>query len=128
VHELQRDRPVSSGIWFGLTRDNSPLVLRDVGTEEIYSLDLSTHSAAKDQTSRSLSRMVVGSKIEGKGAAKQMQRSTGRSGLTLPSLQPARFPTTWSPGRAFVDIDPLNFAAHILLARQSAGNIAAPDD
>jgi Tol biopolymer transport system component len=27
-------------IWSGLTPDNSPLVLRDVGTEEIYGLDL----------------------------------------------------------------------------------------
>ena len=29
-----------SAIWFGLTPDDSPLVLRDVGTEEVYSLDL----------------------------------------------------------------------------------------
>jgi hypothetical protein len=28
------------GFWMGLTPDDSPLVLRDVGTEEIYSLDL----------------------------------------------------------------------------------------
>ncbi len=28
------------GWWMGLTPDDSPLVLRDVGTEEIYSLDL----------------------------------------------------------------------------------------
>jgi hypothetical protein len=28
------------GIWMGLAQDDSPLVLRDVGTEEIYSLDL----------------------------------------------------------------------------------------
>jgi Tol biopolymer transport system component/DNA-binding winged helix-turn-helix (wHTH) protein len=32
-----------NGFWMGLTPDNSPLVLRDIGTEEIYSLDLSTH-------------------------------------------------------------------------------------
>jgi hypothetical protein len=32
-----------SGFWMGLTPDNSPLLLRDIGTEEIYSLDLSTH-------------------------------------------------------------------------------------
>jgi Tol biopolymer transport system component/DNA-binding winged helix-turn-helix (wHTH) protein len=32
-----------SGFWMGLTPDASPLVLRDVGTEEVYSLDLSTH-------------------------------------------------------------------------------------
>jgi len=30
-----------SGFWMGLTADGSPLVLRDIGTEEIYSLDLS---------------------------------------------------------------------------------------
>ncbi len=30
------------GFWMGLTPDDSPLVLRDIGTEEIYSLDLST--------------------------------------------------------------------------------------
>jgi Tol biopolymer transport system component len=28
------------GFWMGLTPDGSPLILRDVGTEEIYSLDL----------------------------------------------------------------------------------------
>jgi eukaryotic-like serine/threonine-protein kinase len=28
------------GVWMGLAPDDSPLVLRDVGTEEIYSLDL----------------------------------------------------------------------------------------
>jgi serine/threonine protein kinase len=28
------------GIWCGLTGDDSPLVLRDVGTQEIYALDL----------------------------------------------------------------------------------------
>jgi hypothetical protein len=32
-----------SGFWMGFTPDDSPLVLRDIGTEEIYSLDLSTH-------------------------------------------------------------------------------------
>jgi Tol biopolymer transport system component/DNA-binding winged helix-turn-helix (wHTH) protein len=31
-----------SGFWMGLTTDDSPLILRDVGTEEIYSLDLTT--------------------------------------------------------------------------------------
>jgi Tol biopolymer transport system component/DNA-binding winged helix-turn-helix (wHTH) protein len=31
-----------SGFWMGLTPDDSPLILRDVGTEEIYSLDLKT--------------------------------------------------------------------------------------
>jgi Tol biopolymer transport system component/DNA-binding winged helix-turn-helix (wHTH) protein len=31
------------GFWMGLTPDDSPLVLRDIGTEEIYSLDLTTH-------------------------------------------------------------------------------------
>ena len=30
------------GFWMGLTPDDSPLVLRDVGAEEIYSLDLTT--------------------------------------------------------------------------------------
>jgi hypothetical protein len=30
------------GFWIGLTPDGSPLVLRDVGTEELYSLDLTT--------------------------------------------------------------------------------------
>ena len=30
------------GFWIGLTPDDSPLVLRDIGTEEIYSLDLTT--------------------------------------------------------------------------------------
>lgn len=30
------------GFWMGLTPDGSPLVLRDVGTEEVYSLDLTT--------------------------------------------------------------------------------------
>jgi Tol biopolymer transport system component len=30
------------GFWIGLTPDDSPLVLRDVGTEELYSLDLTT--------------------------------------------------------------------------------------
>ena len=29
----------SGGFWFGLTPDNSPLLLRDVGTQEIYALD-----------------------------------------------------------------------------------------
>lgn len=28
------------GFWMGLTPDDSPLVLQDIGTEEIYSLDL----------------------------------------------------------------------------------------
>jgi hypothetical protein len=28
------------GTWCGLTPDDSPLVLRDVGTQEIYALDL----------------------------------------------------------------------------------------
>ena len=28
------------GIWCGLTNDDSPLVLRDIGTQEIYALDL----------------------------------------------------------------------------------------
>jgi Tol biopolymer transport system component/DNA-binding winged helix-turn-helix (wHTH) protein len=31
-----------SGFWMGLTPEDSPLILRDVGTEEIYSLDLKT--------------------------------------------------------------------------------------
>jgi Tol biopolymer transport system component/DNA-binding winged helix-turn-helix (wHTH) protein len=30
------------GFWIGLAPDDSPLVLRDIGTEEIYSLDLTT--------------------------------------------------------------------------------------
>jgi Tol biopolymer transport system component/DNA-binding winged helix-turn-helix (wHTH) protein len=30
------------GFWIGLTPDDSPLVLKDVGTEELYSLDLTT--------------------------------------------------------------------------------------
>jgi Tol biopolymer transport system component len=30
------------GFWMGLTPDDSPLILQDVGTEEIYSLDLKT--------------------------------------------------------------------------------------
>jgi Tol biopolymer transport system component len=29
----------NGGFWFGLTPDNSPLVLRDTGTQEIYALD-----------------------------------------------------------------------------------------
>lgn len=29
-----------SGIWCGLSSDDSPLVLRDIGTQEIYALDL----------------------------------------------------------------------------------------
>jgi hypothetical protein len=33
------------GFWMGLTSDESPL--RDVGTEEIYSLDLTTHQGAE---------------------------------------------------------------------------------
>jgi hypothetical protein len=28
------------GIWMGLAPDDSPLVLRDIGTQEIYALDL----------------------------------------------------------------------------------------
>jgi Tol biopolymer transport system component len=32
-----------NAIWTGLTPDDSPLVLRDVGLQEIYSLDLSSH-------------------------------------------------------------------------------------
>jgi Tol biopolymer transport system component/DNA-binding winged helix-turn-helix (wHTH) protein len=31
-----------SGFWMGLTPEDSPLLLRDLGTEEIYSLDLKT--------------------------------------------------------------------------------------
>ena len=30
---------VSGGYWFGLTPDDSPLILRDTGTQEIYALD-----------------------------------------------------------------------------------------
>jgi hypothetical protein len=30
------------GFWMGLTPDDSPLILQDVGTEEVYSLDLTT--------------------------------------------------------------------------------------
>jgi hypothetical protein len=30
---------VAGGIWFGLTPDGSPLILRDTGTQEIYALD-----------------------------------------------------------------------------------------
>lgn len=30
---------LSGGFWFGLTPDNSPIVLRDTGTQEIYALD-----------------------------------------------------------------------------------------
>jgi hypothetical protein len=29
----------SGGLWIGLTPDNSPLLLRDTGTQEIYALD-----------------------------------------------------------------------------------------
>jgi hypothetical protein len=29
----------NGGFWFGITPDNSPLVLRDTGTQEIYALD-----------------------------------------------------------------------------------------
>jgi hypothetical protein len=32
-------RPTGWGGWFGLTPDDSPLVLRDVGAHEIYALD-----------------------------------------------------------------------------------------
>ena len=32
-------RPHGYGWWFGLAPDDSPLVLRDVGTHEIYALD-----------------------------------------------------------------------------------------
>jgi Tol biopolymer transport system component len=44
VADLKRVRQTGfrSGFWMGLTPDDSPLVLRDIGTEEIYSLDLST--------------------------------------------------------------------------------------
>ena len=34
-----------SGFWMGLTPDDSPLILRDVGTDEIYSLDLTTQQS-----------------------------------------------------------------------------------
>jgi Tol biopolymer transport system component len=30
---------LNGGFWFGITPDNSPLVLRDTGTQEIYALD-----------------------------------------------------------------------------------------
>jgi Tol biopolymer transport system component len=30
---------VAGGLWFGVTPDNSPLLLRDIGTQEIYALD-----------------------------------------------------------------------------------------
>ena len=30
---------VGGGFWFGLTPDDSPLVLRDTGTQEVYALD-----------------------------------------------------------------------------------------
>ncbi len=30
-------------IWTGLTPDDSPMFLRDIGTQEIYALDLQTH-------------------------------------------------------------------------------------
>jgi Tol biopolymer transport system component len=44
VTDLQgvRQTGFRSGFWMGLTPDDSPLILRDVGTEEIYSLDLTT--------------------------------------------------------------------------------------
>jgi hypothetical protein len=29
----------SGGFWFGLTPENSPILLRDTGTQEIYALD-----------------------------------------------------------------------------------------
>ena len=32
-------RPSDLGSWVGLAADDSPLVLRDVGTHEIYALD-----------------------------------------------------------------------------------------
>jgi Tol biopolymer transport system component len=30
---------LNGGFWFGITPENSPLVLRDTGTQEIYALD-----------------------------------------------------------------------------------------
>jgi len=44
VTDLQgvRQTGFRSGFWMGLTPDDSPLILRDVGSEEIYSLDLTT--------------------------------------------------------------------------------------
>jgi Tol biopolymer transport system component len=44
VTDLQgvRQTGFRGGFWMGLTPDDSPLILRDVGTEEIYSLDLTT--------------------------------------------------------------------------------------
>jgi Tol biopolymer transport system component/DNA-binding winged helix-turn-helix (wHTH) protein len=42
VTDLQEVRQTGfrSGFWMGLTPDDSPLILQDVGTQEIYSLDL----------------------------------------------------------------------------------------
>ena len=43
VNNDLRQTGFRSGFWMGLTPDDSPLVLRDIGTEEIYSFDLSPH-------------------------------------------------------------------------------------
>ena len=32
-----------NAVWTGLTPDNDPLILRDVGTEELYSLNVTVH-------------------------------------------------------------------------------------
>jgi hypothetical protein len=38
LHDVKRTG-VDGGFWFGLTPDDSPIVLRDTGTQEIYALD-----------------------------------------------------------------------------------------
>ena len=40
VARLNGLRTAGSGFWFGLTWDDSPMILRDLRTEEIYALDL----------------------------------------------------------------------------------------
>jgi Tol biopolymer transport system component/DNA-binding winged helix-turn-helix (wHTH) protein len=39
----ERQTGFRNAIWTGLTPDNDPLILRDVGTEELYSLNVSVH-------------------------------------------------------------------------------------
>jgi hypothetical protein len=45
VANLQNERPAITGvgIWTGLAPDGSLLTLRDLSTQELYSVELSTH-------------------------------------------------------------------------------------
>ena len=43
LSELSRFQGMMSGVWSGLTPDNSRLYARDLSTQEIYALDLETH-------------------------------------------------------------------------------------